>query len=401
MTPYIDRTKENTMKAVDTLFLHMHKHPYLRKHFYNIKKLKVNHRITDSMIIDLFFSYRKYNNLLKQEKLNLIDFHSFEKMDDAISRIIKNNNVNKVIKSLFSKKYMYLLNKKNTLMISNLIDAGIHRSDLVPYLSKMAAMKNTSDLTTAMATASSELIDYGVANILNLIKKHNLNVDVVFINQDTKDLILKINDYKASKILGSSAWCISYNASYFKSYTGLKGKHNILANQFFFYRFSKPSTDPLSLIGVTISGDKVLFAANKEDRAISTNHDLCKIVTGFNVDKFHNEFYLLDSFIKKLKGNDIQSLEYFISNIKTLNNETLNLQSLVKISHCLDRFLSKGLKRKSNNFYQNLLLSTLDKSLPVPSELISLLEIKDIGSLIKMHHLGYHVQSKKLNIIIK
>lgn len=92
-----------------------------------------------------------------------------------------------------------------------------------------------------------------------LLKSENANTDVVLDGRDL--LILKINDYKASSILGSASWCISRNENYFKNYTENDN------SQYFIYDFSKDSSDNDSMIGITLDkkGEKTAMHYKNDD----------------------------------------------------------------------------------------------------------------------------------------
>ena len=81
------------------------------------------------------------------------------------------------------------------------------------------------------------------------------------IEEDTPELMMvRINNYDASKALGSKHWCITTSDSYFRQYV------NEFTNQYFIYDFTKDISDKRHMIGATLStGDKISNAHWADD----------------------------------------------------------------------------------------------------------------------------------------
>lgn len=81
-------------------------------------------------------------------------------------------------------------------------------------------------------------------------------------------LIYKITDYDASKALGSTQWCISYDNYYWESYVGSVDRYTA---QYFIYNFKISIVDPTCMIGTTIDEDGSYYLDSiqgKDDVAI-------------------------------------------------------------------------------------------------------------------------------------
>jgi hypothetical protein len=81
---------------------------------------------------------------------------------------------------------------------------------------------------------------------------------VEVISENNNILIVRIEDFNQSNLMGSSSWCISRDESYFKSYADHR-------EQYFVYDFSKDKTDNSSMIGVTLETNGNYSTAHYKD----------------------------------------------------------------------------------------------------------------------------------------
>lgn len=101
------------------------------------------------------------------------------------------------------------------------------------------------------------------------VKAKAIDCNAEIISDDDNKLIIKIEEFKQSKIMGSSSWCIARDDHYFKSYVG---EYN---HQYFIYDFNKDSSDNESMIGITLTPEIECEAAHlKNDDAISSDQKL-------------------------------------------------------------------------------------------------------------------------------
>lgn len=92
-----------------------------------------------------------------------------------------------------------------------------------------------------------------------VIKKKLNGLDYEIIIDTPELLLVRIDNYKTSKTVGSKSWCISYSESMWNSY--VKG----VENQYFIWDFSKDISDKRHTIGATISSTGEITAAHWAD----------------------------------------------------------------------------------------------------------------------------------------
>lgn len=215
------------------------------------------------------------SKIIKANSLDVFNYTSAEKLSDAIHLLLKNHQALNMLKSILSKKYNYLITPESVNLFVDLLEHNISKSDLQLILGKkIAAYKTPESFCIAITKVINDYSDFSMLGILNLIKEKNLDVDIVSSCIDKNQLILRINDYKSSSILGSQHWCISYNEDYYNWYTSdLKSNPMLLKlgslykktlkSQYFIFNFSLSNNK--SMIGVTLHNSKVIAAHLKND----------------------------------------------------------------------------------------------------------------------------------------
>lgn len=378
------------MEISKTFHSQTKKNPHIQKHFVSIWDLENNISFSEDDVLLIFSKLKTHHNLLKNLKIHATDFSSFEKLEDAIEEAIKKNTVIKLYKSLFSKKYSEMTEVKTWSILRELVDNNIDRAKISGYLVKIAAFKHYNEVNNALLKCLHENTETGINVILERIKKEKLNVDVTFISHEEKLLILKINDYKASKSLGSSNWCISYSPVYFKQYT--LGKHSrgskrTPANQFFVFDFNYDPSHPHSLIGITVNDKKFIFAADKRDRSIGFNMHIDTVME-LNKKKYYTNHHYLTYLQHSLQGEDYKTFEFFKSYVESLDTKEFETRDLLKISQMMDRkFKTKSLKRQSKRFLSKLIAQQRNKG-NISSEVVDLISEKNPAMAKKMKQGG-------------
>lgn len=337
------------------------KNPTLQKHFLHIWENDLNCFFKEMDILRIFLKIKKYNNLIKNNKFDIISQDSFEIIEDNVDAFVQLNKIEKLKKSLFSNKYKHLCNVETDYIISSCIDNNIDKHIINNYLKKIASFTESEQLNQALNTCFEENTVFGIQEILNKIKKHKLDVDITYISHQEKILILKINNYKASSILGSSNWCISYSPTYFLNYTlkMSKGSKGMPASQFFIFDFNLPVYDKMSLIGVTMTDKKIIFAADKNDRSLfkPLYNKFVSKTFDLNKEKYFNDNYFVLNVMKKLKGNDFNSFEYLKKYLSTINFNFVEDEVIIQLSQFMDHtFKSKALKRSSKRLLGKIIL---------------------------------------------
>lgn len=403
----------NNISESLTLKNTMRKNPHLYKHFISISSSFENKAFKDSDIISLFYKIKKYHLLLKSKKIDLLKFKSFEKIEDKINELIQFNEAEKLLKSLISKKYKHLVNNKTKSLFFDLLHNSIERQDISGYINKIAAFTDSDELNNALQVCLFTKTNNSINSILDVIKKENLNVDISYVSHYEKLLILKINDYKASKKLGSSSWCISYNERYFNMYINKKNKFQINSNQFFIFDFSSKQ-EQYSMIGATISFNSLIFAADKRDKKISlfeteeTPYNIKKAIKliektiDINMIKYHNKNKIITQKLNSIKGNDSKTLSYLEFVIKQFydNDLSFNEENIVLLSHVIERFKQKGLYKKSFNIFSKVLLKEIKNGFEPNQDLVDTISSRNKGFAFKLAHIGLKVEDKYIQQII-
>lgn len=189
-----------------------------------------------------------------------------EALDDEMNAIVKNHKVKQYAHSIASNKYMHLYDEKSYKIIEAIYDLKIESSVLQDNIGKKIAAYHTPDeFNAGLKSLLNTFSDFTPEKIRE--KASACKADVI-VEEDNK-IIIKIEDFKQSKIMGSSSWCIARDEHYFKSYVG---DYN---HQYFIYDFNKDSSDNESMIGITLSPEIECEAAHmKNDDDISNDKKL-------------------------------------------------------------------------------------------------------------------------------
>lgn len=189
-----------------------------------------------------------------------------EALDDEMNAIVKNHKVKQYAHSIASNKYMHLYDEKSYKIIEAIYDLKIESSVLQDNIGKKIAAYHTPDeFNAGLKSLLNTFSDFTPEKIRE--KASSCKADVIV--EDDNKIIIKIEDFKQSKIMGSSSWCIARDEHYFKSYVG---DYN---HQYFIYDFNKDSSDNESMIGITLSPEIECEAAHmKNDDDISNDKKL-------------------------------------------------------------------------------------------------------------------------------
>lgn len=206
-------------------------------------------------------SYFEHVNILKSHNFDFINelktSHSFEDFDDKIHKIVRKHKIEQYANSIVSNKYKSLYSDKTYTLMEELYDLGISTHILQDMIGKkMASIKNTRSLNSALKSLISSLDGFDIENIK--MKAAANNVKVLFETENY--LVLEIDNFRQSKIMGSPSWCISRDNYHFDNYTN-GGKIQIFA-----YDFTLAPKDNKSIVGLTLTNAmKVHAAHNKND----------------------------------------------------------------------------------------------------------------------------------------
>lgn len=279
------------------------KNPTLNKFFKT--KLSENYNELNACIITIE-RFLQNEQILKSSKFNILKYKDkrFEFIDDEINKSILAHKVKKYAHSIASNKYMNLYNEETYKLCKQLYDYNIDEKLLQDTIGKkIAAYKTPQDFNEALIKFCNNFNDFTPEAT---IEKANLKNAKIIINEDDL-LILEINNFEQSKVLGSTSWCISRDNHYFNSYTEDNAK------QYFIYDFTKDVKDNHSLIGLTLYKEGNISTSHLKNDSQCT-------------DKHLLELYQLN--ILKSSKDDYPSLKKDIEKRLTTNNISLKEISL-------------------------------------------------------------------------
>lgn len=174
------------------------------------------------------------------------DFEKMEDLYDYLQEFEIKRKVNQVIKSLPSRTRRLANQELIDLIKLNADDKTIKL--LKDFYSKKGGRYSNNSDSSALIKDTRDYIknSKGDFNSEAIKKKlEGLNVEIVV---DTPELLMaRINDYTASKAIGSKHWCISTSESMWNSYV------NDFTNQYFVWDFTKDISDKGHMIGTTVS----------------------------------------------------------------------------------------------------------------------------------------------------
>lgn len=261
----------------------LRKTPVISKKF--IELYQDNNRKPVSVYL-VMNTYLNNEHVLKSNKFNIIDAlqtmkndvnskqyleerkfdDHCESLDDEMNEIIKNHKVKQYAHSIASNKYMHLYDEKSYKIIEAIYDLDVQSSVLQDNIGKkIAAYQTPEEFNSGLKGLLNTFSDFTPEKIKE--KAAACKADIIV--EDNNKIIIKIEDFKQSKIMGSSSWCIARDEHYFKSYVG------DCNHQYFIYDFNKDSSDNESMIGITLTPEIECEAAHlKNDDAISRDQKL-------------------------------------------------------------------------------------------------------------------------------
>jgi len=255
------------------------KNPTVAKNFIDILQKDESSSLTVKRLMPSIETYANnldfFNNKpfdLKAEFADSFNKHRkdiyrvYEDLDDKMSRKIKDHKVNQYAHSIASNKYMHLYNEESYKIIEDIFDLKLKTDVFQDYIGKkIAAYKTPEQFNEGLSTFLKSFNGFDMQSML--LKAENAGVQIISESDDI--LIIEIDNYEQSKLLGSSSWCIVRDESYFNSYTGDGNK------QYFIYDFSYESSDNNSMIGFTLDAEGEHYAAHyKDDDEVNENENI-------------------------------------------------------------------------------------------------------------------------------
>lgn len=276
----------------------LRKNPSIQKLVVNNLSKSIDEKVTTSMLYGSAYTeplrlnglficldtYFKNENILKAEgfdlmkKLELLK-NKYEHIDDEMNSTIKKHKINNYAHSIVSNKYKNLYSKTTYKLFDQLLDMNVEKSVVQDLIGKkIASFKKTKDLNDHLKATIKGLNGF----TLEMIKLKVISNDVEIVSEKEGLLIVKINSFHQSKILGSSSWCISREDYYFKNYTERDMK------QYFMYNFNLDPKITKSLVGVTLNSDNTVYVAHTKSDAHLNDKTVLDYLLG-EVNKYENQ----------------------------------------------------------------------------------------------------------------
>lgn len=284
-------------------------------------------------IIKWILDNRQISNQLPK---NIINYDSFEKLDDDIQKLNKDHLIKKFYNSLYRsmKQSLDKLTNDKKLKFNDLAYSFMLLPDNIKK--NFTPLKYFEENNIGINDFMKSIENYIETNTVNneklyILRKVKQFSNLLKIKYDKDNvLVIQSNNKEVIKNLGSQSWCIVYsNDHYSESYFGY-AKGN---TQFIIFNFNLPSSSSHSLFGVTINeyGNPLPGACqDKYNKNVDINDILkiCNIPDGIIVpdESVLNEKKNLNDFLNILKSesNLIKIIDYMRDkNIKNINHNFL------------------------------------------------------------------------------
>ncbi len=200
----------------------------------------------------------KYPQTVKKLPKNLVDYNSFEELEDDITHLINEIKINDFYKSLYrqTRENIFKLSedskKELDLIVSQFMSLSEEkRSEFTPL--KYFKMNNvsTSEFTKALKEfVESGSLSFNKETIFEQLESCE-NYEIL-IDKDNI-LLIRSNNINTVRKMGSNKWCIVYDTSnsYAERYFGI----DTFNTQFILFNFNLPEYMSNSQFGVTLDKD--------------------------------------------------------------------------------------------------------------------------------------------------
>lgn len=206
-------------------------------------------------------------NKMKDNDYHIYHSTFFESINDHATALKEIYNKKQYAHSISSQKYQHLYNEESYRLLAMLYDEKVSIDLLQDAVGKkMASFKNTDDFNSHIKSFYEKTKGFH----LDIIKEKAIKSGVSVVSEQDNLLILKIDKFEHSNLLGSSSWCISTSRGYFDSYTDNR-------DQYFFFDFNKESSDKYSMMGFTLEKNNTLYAAHSRfDEVVNDDNPTLK-----------------------------------------------------------------------------------------------------------------------------
>jgi len=272
--------------------------------------------------------------LLSQLPNNILTYKNFEKLEDDIEKL----NREQLIKKFYNSLYRSMKDEIDKLEDKGeLNELSYNFMKLPDELKKnFTPLKYFESNNISLKDFMNALSSYIENNTVNsdkesILKIVNENKDKIKIVYDKNNLlVIQSNNKDVIKKLGSQSWCIVYSNDYYQvQYFGY-GKGN---TQFIIFNFNLPSSSSNSMFGITIDENgKTMYGACQDKYNRGKNLEEVIEITGIPKDIFKPDVNILkekeklDKFKDILKNGTLMDIINYIknNNIKNIDKKIIN-----------------------------------------------------------------------------
>jgi hypothetical protein len=293
----------NVQLHTDAIDYMLRKRPQVSKFF----KSKFQEERAFSAAINAVATFNENETILKNKSIDLTHFKdkSFENIDDYIHSIKKIHQVEQFAGSILSAKYKHFLNDTTFKYFETLHDQDFGQKELQMYIGKkLAAIKTEDDMIEILQSTINLLSGFSSEKVME--KLDSLNITPIL--YENNRLIFEVTSHDECKQLGSPAWCIVREESYFDQYTDDGNR------QYICYDFNKDQSDYESMLGFTYTIDGDLHTAHYK------NDDYLELSIAPELEKAFEKSLYLNKDNHQFDNNRLSELEKKYSNKKKNQN---------------------------------------------------------------------------------
>lgn len=317
---------------------------YNKKYSYILKKIK---NFKEDEILSFFDLYEKEKKIIKSININ------YEKIDnlEEFTELLKNKIIDEKTNNFIENKLTYKQKKIITNEIIDLIKIIIRKTNNTSLINdKIKNLRSFNDIKINLIDIIEKIDLFNKDKILDFCRKKNIDIEY----NKNNIIVIKIDSYEKSKIIGDKNWCISKEKKSFEYYNN----NTTFGVYYFIFDLNKKITNPLSYIACNINlkyeKDKIVLNIdskfNKNNNPILNNNIHNNILMNLktNINKLKEKQMELDEFIV-----NNQNLWIYIKNRKNILN-IIKILNDYKMNELLNEFNRKKIKNK-------LFLKSIDK----------------------------------------
>lgn len=276
---------------------------------------------------------QEYHQLIKNLRLRTITAYNtrakFYQLMDELQEIRKVKRMNDSINMFNTAQKKMLQTYKDSLdsdlrFVQSLTHfAKLSQAKKRNFIQKVSTISDVSELLEQLNFVTAQKFTWDYNDFMSYIESiERLKYEVIY--QQNKVIVIKVLDYETIKYIAKNTnWCISKNKSYWDDY--VRPTSVIPATQFMVIDFNEHEDAPLSIIGITVSKDKISAAHDFQNRQL------------LNTDEIEVQEELQTQFHK----NYNQSLLYQILSEKHLNSEMFITSAMQNQTLKREEFLAK------------------------------------------------------------